>query len=125
MQSQSWQTDLLNLYLSSSLKPAMRWVKSIELMRAISAFSDATMGRAFLPAHTRREPVSIPGGEFDAEWVTRPDVEGDRVILNLPGGAYIMRSPNMHSAMVSRLCARANARALMAYQWLLVYGVKA
>jgi acetyl esterase/lipase len=115
VQSQSWQTDLLNLYFSSSLKPAMRWIKSIRLIRAITALSDATTGRAFIPFGTDRTPVAIPGAEFESEWVTPPDSEHERIILYLPGGAYIMRSPNMHCAMVSRLCAQANARALMAY----------
>jgi acetyl esterase/lipase len=115
MRSQSWQTDLLNLYLRGSLKPALRWVKSIEIIRAISALSDATVGKAFIPPGTKREPVPIPGAEFDAEWVSPPGQTGDRVVLYLPGGAYIMRSPNMHSAMVSRLCRNAGARALMAY----------
>jgi acetyl esterase/lipase len=47
----------------------------------------------------------VRSGEFDTE----------RVLLYLPGGAYVVRMPNTHTGMVSRLCHNANARALMAY----------
>ena len=115
MQAQSWQTDLLNLYLSTSLKPAMARVKSVDLIRKISALNDATTGRLFVPLRTLREPVTIPGAQFNAEWVSRRSSDEGRIILYLPGGAYIMRTPNMHTGMVSRLCVRTGARSLMVY----------
>jgi acetyl esterase/lipase len=37
------------------------------------------------------------------------------VVLYLPGGAYVLRTPNFHTGMVSRLCKCANTRALMTY----------
>ena len=60
--------------------------------------------RIAVPRKTRRESVSIPRAEFDAEWVTAEGTAPERVLLYLPGGAYIIRTPNLHTAMVSRLC---------------------
>jgi len=112
---QSWQTDLLNLQLSLSMKPLLRHVGSIERIRQLVNISDKLIGRIAVPRGTVREPVKMPGAPFDAEWI---DVCADtprRVILYLPGGAYVLRTPNVHTGMVSRLCKCANARALMTY----------
>lgn len=112
---QSWQTDLLNLQLSLGIKPMLRHVGSIDRIRTLVGVSDKVMGRLALPRGTQREAVKIPGAAFDAEWVGASDSGSQRVILYLPGGAYILRTPNVHAGMVSRLCKCANARALMTY----------
>lgn len=112
---QSWQTDLLNLQLTLSMKPLLRHVNSIDRVRQLVGFSDKIIGRIAVPKGTRREAVKIPGAKFDTEWVAPSEHAADRVILYLPGGAYILRTPNVHTGMVSRLCKCANARALMTY----------
>lgn len=112
---QSWQTDLLNLQLSLSMKPLLRHVGSIDRVRQWVRLSDNLLGRIAIPRNTQREPVVIRGADFDAEWINTGDARPERVLLYLPGGAYIMRTPNVHTGMVSRLCRHANARALMAY----------
>ena len=112
---QSWQTDLLNLQLSLSMKPMLRHVGSIDLIRKLVDLSDRYVGRLAVPRGTRREHVALPGAQFDAEWITTSEAPGERVILYLPGGAYVLRTPNTHSGMVSRLCKLGDARALMTY----------
>jgi acetyl esterase/lipase len=112
---QSWQTDLLNLQLSLSMKPLLRHVGSIDLIRKLVDLSDRYVGPIAVPRGTRREAVQLPGAQFDAEWIAASDAPTDRVILYLPGGAYVLRTPNVHSGMVSRLCKQSNARALMTY----------
>jgi len=112
---QSWQTDLLNLQLSLSMKPLLRHANSIDRVRQLVGLSDKIIGRIAVPKGTRREAVKIPGAKFEAEWVAASEHAADRVILYLPGGAYILRTPNVHAGMVSRLCKWANARALMTY----------
>lgn len=112
---QSWQTDLLNFYLSSSVKPMFRFVKSVRTIRSIVRCSDLTLGRLAIPRGTVREKVAIPGAPFAAEWVSPDRRVRRRVILYFPGGAYVLRMPNVHTAMVSRLCALGDARALMVY----------
>jgi len=112
---QSWQTDLLNLQLSLSVKPMFKYVGSIDRIRQVVSLSDGLLGKVAIPKGTRREPVAIPRAEFDAEWISAQGTDPERVLLYLPGGAYIIRMPNVHSAMVSKLCRNANARALMVY----------
>lgn len=112
---QSWQTDLLNLYFGVAVKPLLRRVKSIGVMRGFMAVTDATGGRLSIPKNTQREPVEIPRAKFQAEWVTHPGDNQQRIILYLPGGAYILRSPNLHTAMLSRLCDRAAAKGLLVH----------
>ena len=112
---QSWQTDLLNLQLTLTVKPMFKYIKSLDRLRQMVSFSDNTVGRLAIPRGTRREAVKIPGADFEAEWVSAADTDPQRVILYLPGGAYVIRMPNAHTGMVSRLCRNANAKALMAY----------
>lgn len=112
---QSWQTDLLNLQLSLSVKPMLKYMGSIDHIRKLVGISDDLVGRMALPKGTQREAVTIPGADFNAEWVQADGTQPGRVLLYLPGGAYVMRTPNLHAGMVSRLCKCANAEALVAY----------
>jgi epsilon-lactone hydrolase len=95
---------------------------------------------ASIDPRVRRTPVA--GGGFAGEWIDCPEGRPDRVILYLPGGAFLFRWPGVHTAMVARWCARLKARALMvdyrlapeypfpaapddchaAYRWLLAEG---
>ncbi len=114
---QSWQTDLLNTYLSYSVKPALRHISSIRAIRAGVSLVDGTLGRLAHPGRTITEPLKSPSGNCDYTWVeteTGKDIS-QRVILYLPGGAYIIRTPQAHTAMVSRICKEANASALMCF----------
>ena len=142
---QSWQTDLLNLQLTLTMKPMFKYIGSVDQMRRIVSFADNSLGRLAIPRATQREDAIIPGAEFEAQWIGADNADTGRVILYLPGGAYVIRSPNVHTGMVSRLCSLTGARALMAfyrlapehpfpaclddallaYQWLLDQGIAA
>lgn len=119
----SWQIDLLNLCLRNSVKPLMRRARSLKNARMVARVSDQMLGRLAIPRHTRIENAQAGTVNCRCDWVDPPanldgsDLirEGDRVILYLPGGAFIVRTPNIHSAMVSRLCTQAGARALVCY----------
>src|SRR5512140_922332 len=87
------------------------------------------------------EPVDAGG--VPAEWVTAPGVSGDRVILYLHGGGYVVGSIRSHRELASRLSRAAAARVLLidyrlapehphpaavddataAYRWLLSRGI--
>jgi monoterpene epsilon-lactone hydrolase len=112
---QSWQADLLNIQLSLTFKQMLKYTGSVDRIRKVMDFADNSVRRIIVPQNTIREPASIPGAEFEAEWVSASEHDPERFLLYLPGGAYILRMPNTHSGMVSRLCKCANARALMAY----------
>ena len=142
---QSWQTDLLNLYLRSSVKPLLRRVRSLQRVRMAMRLSDQTLGRLSIPRRTRITKVRAAELSCDCDWIAVPASSDERVILYLPGGAFVMRTPKLHSAMVARLCAQAGTRALIchyrlapehpfpasledsiaAYDWLLAQGYRA
>ena len=54
----------------------------------------------------------VDAGGVSAEWVTPPEVEGNRTILYLHGGGYVVGSLNTHRHVVSRLAQGAKARLL-------------
>ena len=43
-----------------------------------------------------------PLPQCDAEWVRAKGGRSDRMLLHFPGGAYILRLPNMERSLVSR-----------------------
>ena len=64
-----------------------------------------------VPEGLSYEDVSRP---FPGRWIRNKDARPGQVILYLPGGAFIMRLPEGHSALVADLCARAQTEAFMA-----------
>jgi acetyl esterase/lipase len=50
-----------------------------------------------------------------ADWISVPESDPRRVILHLPGGAFLVRSPSVHRALLARLCRQARARALLVH----------
>lgn len=112
---QSWQTDVLNLYFKLSVKPMLRHARSIKSVRAFTHVVDQISGPLLLPRHTKITRVQGDNFPCRCDWIDTPQSRPDRVILYLPGGAYIMRTPRLHSAMVSRLCTQAETRALVCF----------
>jgi acetyl esterase/lipase len=55
----------------------------------------------------------VGGSTFAGEWIDCPEARPDRILLYLPGGAFLFRWPGVHTAMIARWCARLKARALM------------
>src|ERR1700735_5942362 len=73
--------------------------------------------RAGMERISERVPADIicekvNAGGVNAEWITAPGANSDRVILYLHGGGYVIGSINTHRAMVSRIARASNARAL-------------
>lgn len=66
---------------------------------------------ARIDPRVRRTPVR--GNGFSGEWIDCPEALPDRVLLYLPGGAFLFCWPGVHAAMIARWCARLKARALM------------
>ena len=54
----------------------------------------------------------VDAGGVPAEWVTPPEVEGNRTIMYLHGGGYVVGSLNTHRHVVSRMAVGARARLL-------------
>jgi acetyl esterase/lipase len=112
---QSWQTDLVNLYLRTTVKPMLRQARSLRAVRKAMTLSDKTAGRLIIPRHTRVTPADAGSVDCRCDWIDTPTSKPEQVILYLPGGAYVSRTPHLHTAMVSRLCTQSGARALICY----------
>lgn len=96
----------------------------------------------FLPVPDNAGVEKTTADGVPAEWVTAADVSGDRVILYLHGGGYVIGSLNTHRRLACDLSAAAGARVLVidyrmgpenpfpaaiedavkAYKWLLAQG---
>lgn len=114
---QSWQTDLVNTYLSLTVKPALRHVSSLRAIRAAISLVDSTAGRLAVPGKISIEISELRTKNCRLAWVKPTGAPSGchRVVLYLPGGAYVMRTPNLHNALAARICLAANASALMCY----------
>jgi monoterpene epsilon-lactone hydrolase len=58
----------------------------------------------------RREPVNAGG--VKAEWLEAPGAAGNRTVLYLHGGGYVMGSLDTHRQLAARISRAANARCL-------------
>ena len=114
---QSWQADVVNTWLSLSLKPALRHVNSLRVIRTAMRLADTCGGRLAKTGNSNAVDFDSPSGHCSLKWLTRNDGNpaSSRVILYLPGGAYIMRTPQLHRALVSRICREADASALICF----------
>jgi hypothetical protein len=96
---QSWQTDLLNLYLRTTVKPLLRHARSVRTVRRAMTLSDKTAGRLMIPRHTHVARAVADSVDCRCDWIDTPASQSERVILYLPGGAYISRTPHLHTAI--------------------------
>lgn len=108
----SWQTTTASLLGRLTVK---QWVKrevSVDKLRAATG----AIERLF-PQHPQGFEIAhdhlLP--HCDAEWVRAKGGRTDRMLLHFPGGAYIMRLPNMERMMVARMCRAANAHARLVF----------
>ncbi len=112
----SWQANAVSLLLRIMSKSALQARPNISgesvlaLRQRIKQF-DEVLGK--IPPDARIEPVRLPS--CDADWISVPESDPRRVIVHVPGGAFCLRSPRMHRALVARLCREARARALLVY----------
>ena len=133
-----WRRWWFNLFLRFTVKRMLVPGADIPELRVKQAGLDVRFG--VVDPMARRTPVAI--GTVDGEWIEVPESRPERVLLYLHGGAFIMRFPNSHAALVARMCRRLGARALMvdyrlapehpypaapddchaAYRWLLAQG---
>lgn len=108
----NWQATTANLFARLTIKQMMRRDVSIDVMRrAIDALE-----RLF-----PRRPADCEIGHdhplphCEAEWVRPKGIATDRVLLHLPGGAYVVRFPNFERALVARMCLAAHARGRLVF----------
>lgn len=94
-----------------TIKPSFSVVEDVEDLRkgAVRFFDrfsalEPGVGRANAPLH-----------HCEADWVFPRDTRTDRVILYIPGGAFVVRTPGMHRSLAGRIAKDAHARALVVF----------
>lgn len=125
--------------------------KVLDILRTNADAGPASLDerRAFMDekAFPRLDDVAydpVDAGGVSSLWVSAPGVAGDRVVLYLHGGGYVLGSLVSHQNLVARISKAANARVLYidyrlgpehpfpaavedaatAYRWLLAEGVE-
>jgi acetyl esterase/lipase len=100
---------LLHMALRIGVRNSKFSVDDIDRLRRHYEIFDRRFGKTD-PA-LRRTPLEAGG--VTAEWIEVPESRADRAIFYLHGGAFCLRFPRTHAAMVGRWCRRLGARALM------------
>ena len=103
-----WETTTANLFARLTVKPLLkRQVSVTALRRRVAAIE-----RLF-PPHPPGIEIAHdhPLPDADAEWIRPKGSRTDRMLLHLPGGAYVIRMPKLERSLAARLCRAANARA--------------
>ncbi|HCZ17691.1 MAG TPA: alpha/beta hydrolase [Candidatus Accumulibacter sp.] len=105
----SWRTRALNALLRLTARRRVTRETDVAALRRDYEEIDARYIQ--LAPDVLRTPVDCGG--VPAEWIALPESRDERVILYLHGGSFAFRFPNAHAALVSRLCRRLGARALI------------
>jgi acetyl esterase/lipase/hemerythrin-like domain-containing protein len=108
----SWQAHLVNLGLRALVKRGAAKF-TIEAVRQPRSESRIERMLTALDPDVRVTTVPIGGGHveiFEVDGVTP-----ERTVLNLPGGAFILRPTKMHRMMAARVARQARARVVLVY----------
>jgi epsilon-lactone hydrolase len=107
----SFRAQAANLVLRSSVKPSFRRGHSVASVRRLATRFDRVASRP--PRGTRSTRVELDG--FSAERISVNGSRGAPVLLYLPGGGFVVRTPAAHRALVARICQEARADALLTF----------
>ena len=104
--------SLVNTLMRCSFRPLLQYSGSISISRRIVKLIDSI----FALQSVSSMKTDVSGHRCSLEWLqAKTYKEGAPVILYLPGGAYLVRLPNTHRALVNRLTTAANAKALLTF----------
>ena len=105
----SWQARIMNACTRVTIKPLMRF-GSVESLRSMTRrLEEQQAGR--LPADIVSHPVG--GRDYAGEWIRIGRARRRKIVLYLPGGAFILRATVQHKAFVARICRAAECEALL------------
>ena len=110
----SWQAQILNLATRAVQKPFVQFA-SLDLIRRSAARMDARIAKRMPDDLT----ILRDGGQaFRAEWIQIKASKPQRVLMYLPGGAFVVSTPARYRRFVGRFCRLANVKAYLVH-----YGV--
>ncbi|NNE53330.1 MAG: alpha/beta hydrolase [Sulfitobacter sp.] len=104
---------ILNAYLRYIEKPRLARTENYLKIRKSFEFQARWFFRT--PKGTQKQWLVLEAGQRQVEAleVVPQDLHSDAVLFYIHGGAFIIGSPNTHSAMLADLCRRLGARALL------------
>ena len=105
----SLQSQLFNRFVASRVK---RLFSDFELSHARRALArqDGLMGKR--PKDVDIQKLSLT--HCEANWI-RPRTQTNRHVVYLPGGAWVLRTPNFHRQLTAKLAREANANVLLVF----------
>lgn len=106
----SWQAQAISIPLRIWLKKKIK-DGEVEELRTWARRGEYLAG--LLAKKITSKPVKIK--EVRAEWIAPETEPGQRVLLYLPGGAFILPATTAHRAFVARLCEAMAASALLVH----------
>lgn len=107
----SARAKLVNAAYRAYLKPVLRRGPDVERARGYLNRLAPFTGRP--PAGTDIRVVGL--GSFEAERIVAPGADPSRVILYIPGGGFVIRSPAIHRALAARISREAGVSALLVF----------
>jgi acetyl esterase/lipase/hemerythrin-like domain-containing protein len=105
----SWQAIAMNLLLRLTVKQMMAWVsldRAGDLQKLVHVLDRVPTGVNSAPLAT---------SQFQGEWLRTGTVARERVILHLPGGAFILPATPGHRTMLDRVCRACDADGLLVH----------
>lgn len=104
-----WRRRFVEAMLRFGIRRRLGPEAGIDHLRAVAERMDSRFGAT--ERDVRRTPVDAGG--VAAEWIDVVSGGDAPVIVYLHGGAFCLRFPCTHAALVARLCRRLGARALL------------
>jgi epsilon-lactone hydrolase len=101
----------LSTLMRMVVKPSFAAVHDVDDLRtgAIRFFNRVSK----IDAGMSVEPARLT--HCDADWVFPRGIQTDRVVLYIPGGAFVVRTPGLHRTLCGRIAKGAHARALIVF----------
>jgi acetyl esterase/lipase len=103
----SLQIAAFSAYSKTFIRPKWTGKATVASLRRMAASMDS-----YAP-HVKVEPAPLE--HCDAEWIATSHGTSDRVLLYLPGGGFIMRTPRMHRYLAATLARASRARAQIVF----------
>lgn len=108
----SWQTKTAKLLGRLTIRQALKRNVSVDDMRQQIAAVERFFPDVPDDVRVEYEPELE---HCDAEWITLESESPERVILHLPGGAFMTRFKRSERVFLARLCRAANARGRLVF----------
>jgi len=107
----SSRSAVLSTLMRMAVKPSFAAIKDVHELRSGAVQFFDRVSRLQRGMTVEKAPLA----HCDADWVFPDKIKTDRVVLYIPGGAFVLRTPGLHRALAGRIAKSAYARALVVF----------